>query len=306
MLDKNEKLINPEVRIETTNFCNANCVMCSHSTMKRSKGIMGNDTFRGLIIQAKELGAKLISPFGYGEPLIDLGLEDKIQMCTDMERDTFITTNGSLANKKRIDELFKAGLGHIRFSIHAINPVDYERIHKGLEWNETIKNLFDTIDLAMNYPDVKISISSIPMSGETVKEIQDTWEPLVDWLEIWKPHNWNNKNEYRKETTEKLKTCGRPFKGPVQIEWDGSVIPCCFLTDNELVMGNTNNDSIKDILEGKSYQDLRAKHESGNLKGLPCDHCDQLFNDEVPMLYSNRNMIGFSRGTTSSLKYNLL
>ena len=306
MLDRFDKLINKEVRIETTNFCNADCTICSHSTMKRKKGLMHNDAFRNLVEQAKDLGAKLISPFGYGEPLLDNALSQKIQMCTDLGIDTFITTNGALATPPKMIKLFDAGLGHVRFSIHGINQMFYESVHRGLLWGKTTTNLFNTIELKKDFPDIKISITAMPLNGETVKQIRDTWEPCVDWLEIWKPHNWNNKNKYREETEDKLVTCGRPLRGPVQIEWDGSVIPCCFLTNNELVLGNTRDNSIVDILKGDAYVELRERHRAGDLKGLPCEHCDQLFNDDPPLLYSNRNEHYCRKGTTSSLKYNLL
>ena len=300
------KLINPEVRIEVCNLCQANCVMCSHNIMTRRSGTMGTEFFKSLVKQAKEMGAELISPFGFGESLLDLDLEAKIQYCTDLGLDTFITTNGSLCDTERAIKLFNAGLTHIRFSIHAINKENYEKIHRNLRWEKVTRNLHSTFAIKEEFfPDRKVSLTAIPMSGEKVSRIRDYWEGLVDDIEIWVPHGWGGKKHYRK-LNRKRKTCDRPFTGPAQIEWDGTVIACCFLTDNEIILGNAHNKSIEEILKDKPYEELREKHRSGDLSGLPCEFCDQLnIEDESPLLYSSidkeRNI-----NTTSSMKFNLL
>ncbi len=90
------KLINPEVRIETTNLCNAKCIMCPRDELTRPKASMSYEHCKNLIDQADTLGAELISLFGYGEPLIDTSLGAKIRYCTQLGLKTFITTNASL------------------------------------------------------------------------------------------------------------------------------------------------------------------------------------------------------------------
>jgi len=300
------QLINPECRIETTNICNARCAMCAHDTMIRPKGIMDTNFFKELVDQAKDTGAELISPFGFGEPLVDLDLEDKIQYCTDLGLETFITTNGSRCFSSRMHDLFYAGLTHIRFSIHAINKENYEKVHRKLNWKVTTDNLEDTKRIKDEfYPDRKISLTVIPMNGETVQQVRNYWEGMVDDLEIWRPHNWSTLKKYREKTSNHLLSCGRPERGPIQIQWDGKVIPCCFITDAEIVLGDAHKESLEKILKGEAYNDLRARHRIGDFEGLPCEDCDQRFIlDESPLLYSSCDPLR-SIDTTSSLKFYL-
>jgi radical SAM protein with 4Fe4S-binding SPASM domain len=142
------------------------------------------------------------------------------------------------------------------------------------------------------------------MRGESVEFIKDFWEYRVDWLEIWKPHNWGNSKGFRELSTERKTTCGRAHRGPVQIQADGTVIPCCFLTNSELVLGDTYTHTIKEILGSDKYAILRNAHESGNMTGLPCAECDQLNVGDDPLLYSNRDERR-TIGSTSSIKFNL-
>ena len=300
------QLINPEVRIENTNFCNASCAMCTHDTMTRPKGTMDNEFFKDLVKQAKEMGAELISPFGFGEPLLDLDLEEKIQYCKDLGLETFITTNGSRCFSSRVHDLFYAGLTHIRFSVHAITKEHYERVHGNLDWGITFENLEGTKKIKDTYySDRKVSLTVIPMNGETVDEIRNYWEDQVDDLEIWAPHNWSVLKEYRKKTANHLLSCSRPEKGPIQVQWDGTVIACCFCTDNEIILGNAHKESLEEILKGEAYNDLRARHRIGDFEGLPCENCDQRnIEEESPLLYSSRDE-DRNINTTSSMKFNL-
>ena len=246
------KLINPEVRIETTNYCNAQCVMCNHSQMDRSIGVMMNEVVFKLIKQAIDLGATLITPFGFGEPLMDKDLVTKIQYCTAYGLDSFITTNASLCYENRVKALYDAGLTHIRFSVHGLNRIDYEDVQLGLDWKQTIINIYRAIQIRdADHYDTKISLTVIPMRVEHLYSIRKFWENCSDYLEIWQPHNWSCVKDYRPKTKARRKTCGRLEKGPVQIQWDGTVIPCCFLTDSEIILGNTHEQTVEQILKGE-------------------------------------------------------
>jgi len=272
--------------------------------MTRDKVTMGHSFFVHLVTQAKDLGADLISPFGFGEPLCDSGIINKVQFCTNIGLETFLTTNAGLLNTNMTYGLLKAGLTRLRVSAHGIYD-NYERVHKGLSFNTFSRNIFNFIkvnEVRFNHS-CKVDVTIIPQNDESVQELVLFWEDKVDDIEIWKPHGWAGKRQYREKTKKKLKTCGRPFLGPIQIQADGTVIPCCFLTDSEIILGDTYVDSIEDIVKGERFNELRRKHESGDLSGLACESCDQLFIGESPLLYST---IENGINKTSSTKFKLL
>ncbi|MHA2084993.1 MAG: radical SAM/SPASM domain-containing protein [Candidatus Thorarchaeota archaeon] len=286
---KDGKLVNPEVRIENTNFCNARCTICPREKMTRPKAVMGRGQFCNLVEQAYRLGATAIGAFGYGEPLIDLGIIEKVEYISKRGMESHITTNGSLLRDSTIEGLLNAGLSHMRFSVHAITPKTYQMVHHGLDWFAVTRGICSFVDKnnEIGHP-CTTHMTVIPMHGETVEEVRELWEPLCDYLEIWKPHNWVVGRGYR--SGYPTKRCYRPFSGPVQIQADGDVIPCCFLTNGEVVLGNAFTHSLKDVLEGEPYRKLQQAHKKGNLSGYPCSVCDQrLVLPESPLLYSNRD-----------------
>jgi len=274
--------------------------------MTRPKVTMNYTHFTKLVEQAYLLGITTVSPFGFGEPILDSGIAKKLDICHLLGFDTFITTNATLLTVEKAHDLIKAGLSHIRFSVHGLGA-NYERVQKGFNWNKTITNINNF--LKMNHVkfdhNCKVSVSVIPMHNESIEDLRMFWErPEIDHIEIWKPHNWSGAKKYRKETPVKLKTCGRATSGPIQIQADGMVIPCCFMTNAEVVLGDTHKDALKNIIKGKKYNAFRKAHETGNLKGLPCENCDQLYIGENPLLYSSRDK-NRNINVTSSTKFKL-
>lgn len=264
---------------------------------------MPNYHFMDLIKQARRLGAKDISVFGYGEPLMDKDLWQKVFYCCEMN--THITTNAGLLDRDTSFALLNSGLKNMRFSAHGIGH-NYEKVHKKLNWGTFVTNAFGFIkinDERCNHS-CTTDVSVIPMHGESIEEIRDFWESEVDYLEIWKPHNWTDGKGFRK-VNHKKKTCGRPFRGPVQINADGKVMVCCFDFDAKLIVGDTYKNSIEEILKGDRFNDIREAHMTGKLDGLICQTCDQLnIEDESPLLYSNRDT-ACSVGKTSSTKFKI-
>ena len=67
--------------LETSNICNAKCVMCPHTFMERNEGIMSDETFNAAVRRIKEAH---INPLvfilnGFGEPLTDKKIIERIK-----------------------------------------------------------------------------------------------------------------------------------------------------------------------------------------------------------------------------------
>lgn len=280
------RLKNKEVRIENSSVCQAHCTYCPREKLTRSRVAMSNKHFFDLVNQSKDLGADTISIFGYGEPLTDSGITMKAAYAKDCNLQTFITTNGAFLSTGRSFSLLRAGLDHLRVSVHDIEKEGYEQIHRGLNFEKVIKNIHDFRDVR-DYTGAmcRLTITCIPPAERKVSDILEYWEGIADNLEIWKPHNFAYGRAYRKGIVKK-KTCGRPFNGPVQINADGQMMVCCFDFDGKMTIGDTATHSIEQLLKGDEIESIREKHRTGNLSGLPCSQCDQLYDGQLPLIYS--------------------
>ena len=277
------RLKNNEVRIEVTNFCNGKCLFCPRDKMTRPLKTMETKHFKYLVDQCVELGAKIVSVFGFGEPLLDYDLERKIEYCSDLGLKTFITTNAYALKPGRAKSLIDSGLSYIRFSVHGMYDA-YKKRH-GRSYERTIKNILGFLDIASGI--CTTCVTSLIEDISESKEIINFWLDKVDNLEIWKPHNWAVSKKYRKITANRKRTCGRPDNGSIQILSNGKMIVCCFDINGVLEVGDTYKNSIENILKGKAYNKIREDHKKGNLSNYICDTCDQRNNEtESPLIFS--------------------
>lgn len=288
-----------EVRIETSTSCNAGCVFCPHPTedFTRKREVMSLDTYKFYLDKIlNELGSQITETTfsGFGEIFIDRGIVDKIAYAGTKNIDIHLLTNGSMLTPERIDKIYEIGVKDIRVSLHTTNPDSYGRVMN----YKSSKFDFETVMNNVNYAiENKPKETQFIITADIVKENKNDIEQMVlDFedrctLEVWYPHNWVYGKEYRdKSEPNTLKTCGRPFNGPIQIQIDGDIIMCCFDFNNELVLGNFKRQTLKEIFDGEIFQQLVKHHTDGTCleSDFICNGCDQLKDKNDIVIYNNR------------------
>ena len=117
------------LRIENTNHCNAKCVMCPRDLLFRKKGIMSVDQFKVLVDEIAPRPVSNIHLHGFGEPLLDKHLCEKISYAKAKGiRRTFLITNASLLTERLAEDLIRSGLDSVKVSFYGELKVEYERI----------------------------------------------------------------------------------------------------------------------------------------------------------------------------------
>lgn len=291
-------LRHPEVRYEVTDHCNAECIMCPRDAHKlgRPHGIMDRRKFEKSIDEVVALGCKQVVLTSFGEPLIDKRLEQKIAYVKAKGLRTYIISNASLLTRSRAKSLIEAGLDELRVSFYGMKKESYETVMVGLNFDVTMKNLADFLEvreeLGSKRPRLELSWLELPENKDDTEDFQQYWEPRADAIEIWKPHNFGDGRSYRQRYDEVAMktTCGRPENGPLQIQWDGEVIPCCYDYNNVIVLGNAFEQPVLEILNGDKYRLLRLAHKEKKFNLFPyCNQCDQLLPHADALVYTNRH-----------------
>ena len=291
-------LRHPEVRYEVTDHCNAECIMCPRDTHKlgRPHGIMDRKKYEKSIDEVAALGCKQVVLTSFGEPLIDKRLEQKVAYAKSKGLRTYIITNASLLTRSRAKGLIEAGLDEMRISFYGMHKESYETVMVGLNFDVTMKNLTGFLEIreemGSKRPRLELSWLVLPENEADTELFKEYWEPRADAIEIWKPHNFGDGRSYRQryEETSMKTTCGRPENGPLQIQWNGEVIPCCYDYNNVIVLGNAFEEPVLDILNGEKYQLLRIAHREKKFSLFPyCNQCDQLLEHADALVYTNRH-----------------
>ena len=307
-----------EVRIEVSTLCNYVCPICPREGMVRRKEIMPVSLFQRIMARIKDHPQyKTITFSGIGEPLTDLDIRWKLAVAHGQGYETLLLTNGSLLTTDKIKELNAFGLKSVRVSFYGMSPETYASAHGvGEEAFELVKaNVLEACDSDL---EVILTYNIIPGINEhEMEEWIEYWKDKADLLEVWHPHNWVYGKKYREVQEEKLKTCGRPFNGPLQIQVDGTVIMCCFDYEGKLELGDLKTQTLNQIFIDEPYRSVKENHSCGvhttlfgpvgriytKLVDTICADCDQLnANKSDIMVYSSEHDLE-ERVTLTSTTY---
>lgn len=266
-----------EARIETSTLCNHRCIFCTHPQLQRKKEVMSFDLFKHIVSEVqKQPSITQITLSGFGEAFSDKDILKKVEYVSNLGYDINILTNGTLLSENKIDSLFEFNIKNFRISIHSSSAKEFARITGTNEKNyNKLLNICKYISTKNN--NVNFTVTAVVDGNENeVGEIINTFQPYTDNLDIWKPHNWSVALSYRSGIAAKL-SCGRPLRGPLQVQVDGTVNMCCFDYDGHLTIGDLKTQSIDEIFQSDGYRKILHHHTVGDYanSGLICENCDQ-------------------------------
>lgn len=319
--NKLEELRNKKVYIfnlETTNNCNMRCIMCPRTTaMTRKVKTINDNDFESIIEQVSPHTQKDLDNFlsfideeyginelsrsenafyfyvsstcitlhGYGEPLIDPNIQNRVLACTKRNIPSYFSCVPANINVEKIKVLMENGLTIIKFSIDSLDDIEAQEI-RGKKNNFTDafrkieellvlkkENNFKTkiictmLDLSTNSESIKKQKRFIELFKDKdifayVKSLDNRWYNDLD-------EELQNKSHYDSQY------CEFPWSS-LTIMSNGNVVPCTQDYDAEMCFGNIKETSLETIWNSDEYKEFRQWHISGNFpKGNKCnERCD--------------------------------
>lgn len=268
-----------EVRIENTNYCNANCTICPREKQTRPKGYMDFDLFKSIIDQCAAHGVREVHLQGYGEPLLDEKIFDRIKYVRDAGiTKTLMVTNAALLNEENAKKLIASGLANLKISFYGTTKEEYEKIHRGLNYDEVKANIEKLFELQEPLRQ--------PLPIVSMKYIGEIWKfPVFVWqwgkhakVTCARLHNYAGGRDYNSIKESKAKRVCRFLREWVlQVLWDGRVVPCCYDFNGEIILGDLNKNTIAEIWNGEDFHNFRQLHTEFRFDEIPlCKHCDKL------------------------------
>jgi radical SAM protein with 4Fe4S-binding SPASM domain len=276
--------------IENTNMCNARCIMCPHTKMKRRKKIMNQENFEKIIrnVMANEKNIKFATITGFGEPLIDKDINKKIKFLNDFypEKKVIVFTNASLLTKEMSEKLLKVNVFKINFSINGTEE-KYKKI-MGLDYENTIKNIKYFLErkkqLKMEFPLINISLMLLDDNLSDVKKFTNYWGDKVDSVMTYYPSDWAGGIDKIGTGIAKI-----PFKNKrwpcstlwrfVAIDVEGNVVMCHRDYESKFKLGNLLKNPYKKIKQ--KIENLKQKQLNFDFSSPICNNCDNSFDSSL-------------------------
>lgn len=275
------------VKVSLDDRCQFKCSFCSSSS-QTSKSRLPWPTFTKLVDELVDAGVEELGVFYIGEPMLDERLADAVRYAKNVGmRYVFCTTNGHLATRKRVRELFQAGLDSLKFSFNYYSGEQIQQV-AGVAptvLGKIIRNIEDAYEERNNGGwRCGIYASSIALDEAQQERMADAVakiEPFVDehyWLPRYSFGGQRPDGAAVRGNTGRLDNprpgvpCFAVFsEGHVTASGDISL--CCFDSHSRWVVGNLRNMSFMQAWNAPRAQALRAAHLKGDLTGTECEAC---------------------------------
>lgn len=256
-----------KVYVEIISVCNLACSFCPPTD--RTKGIIKLEDFNRILDQLKP-HTKYIYLHVKGEPLMHPRIDQLLDAAHEKGFKVNITTNGTLIKKNKEKLLGKPALRQINFSLHSFDG------HEGSENRE--KYLGDILEFVRDAKEYGIIISyrlwnlqrgqtteiAKRRNRETLEIIENEYnldykieEKVVPGggVKIAQNVYLNQDHEFRWPSLLAPEDEGKGFchalRSHAAILVDGTVVPCCLDGDGIIKLGNVNEQSFSEIVEGE-------------------------------------------------------
>lgn len=273
------------INLETTNHCNLRCIMCPRHLTDRGFGLMDDGLYQRLIDEiANNGGVEVLTLIKDGESLIHPRVHELIAYAKERKaaRRIEIFSNAILLDENRSIKLIEAGLDVLNISLDAMNSETYKKIKGRDQYEVVVKNTkrFAEIkkEMGVRKPMLIAKFIGMTENADQLASFKEFWKGIADQVLISPYHNYAGGTENRALKSQKQSTCRYPclvtWFNPVVL-WDGLVTPCCVnYMKNELIMGDTREQSIEEIWCSEKYQKLRADMLKGDLTDWKtCSKC---------------------------------
>jgi len=261
-----------KVYIEITSVCNLACSFCPPT--ERAKGLIKVEQFNKILDEIRP-HTKYIYLHVKGEPLLHPRIDQLLDAAHEKGFKVNITTNGTLIKKNREKILGKPALRQINFSLHSFDG------HEGSENRE--KYLGDILDFVRDSKDYNTIISyrlwnlqKDHMTDIAARRNRETLEILeneynLDYrieekvqpgkgVKIANNIYLNQDHEFKWPSLLEPEDEGKGFchalRSQAAILVDGTVVPCCLDGEGVINLGNVNEKSFTDIVQGERANNI--------------------------------------------------
>jgi uncharacterized Fe-S cluster-containing radical SAM superfamily protein len=293
-----------ELSLELNGGCNLKCSMCPQET-GREKDFLKKlplGLFQKIIDDGMQYGLQTVSLHGSGEPTLNRNMPDYVRYVKSKGLRCITLTNGLKLTEQLSGELIDAGIDMIRISATGHDRASYHKWMSADAFDLVRENVRRFAELNRERGG-HTQIVLYHLITEPGQEDLQLAEYRANWLdytgvqgEVWKMHNWAGQYDapYRREG--QLRSCGRPLSPILYVRAggqhgrQGAVVPCCFVLgqDSHAVLGHLDTQSIRDVLEGDRFNQLRLAHRDGRFDELSyCKNCDQLLDAPESLVWTD-------------------
>lgn len=280
----------PEViYIETTNRCNATCIMCPHRLLKRPITDMTDNVYSKVINDLSKVDLKNTQLFLHkeGEPLCDKNIIRRILVAKEnTNAEIGMSTNAMLLDENMAQNILNSGLDTIYFSVDGVSAETYNRIRVNCDYYVVKKNIAFFLKLRERLSSNIRVIMQMITYEDNIHEKEDfikLWDKFDVEFYVKEMHCYldGGKSSFDKiDTSMQKSVCNDPFR-LITVLCDGNVGCCCWDYNNEYCLGNVMENDLIELYNDEKINYMRQLQMEKECYDLvPCKRCGRIFSND--------------------------
>ena len=269
------------------------------------RGWMEVDMFKKIVDGFKEFPEKIkkIKIGNHGEPTLHPDVAEMVKYAYESNTADIIEmfTNGSRLTPELNEAMVNAGLQRINISLEGLTDKRYLEV-AGVKQNfqeiiDGVKSLYEIKTREKSDLQIYVKIADqahalkgdkdlkFMMTDEENKFFFETFTPICDEIFVekvvpqWADTQLDKQNDvedtgmYGQKINQWKDSCPFIFMY-MHFNCDGTVSPCTLDWPRKVVIGNVNDESVKDIWEGKALRELQVAMLAGKRQCINlCNNC---------------------------------
>lgn len=299
--------------IETTNACNMRCVMCPRTTMMtRRVETLDMDTFRKAVDEIRPFSVsdwreweqfceqyygvpkddisenhfflyvipKVLVLHGYGDPLLDVKMPERIAILTEHGIPSYFSCNPANINVARTAKMFEKGLCYVKFSIESIDDMAHKSIRgEASNFSDSYSRILELLKIKRaNGYKTTIVITMLDLGRQGQEDDFQKLKERFEGLDVYaylksQDQKWYDGKTIQTKSIHWTEFCQFPWSS-MTIKSNGEAAMCVEDFNNEIILGDARTESLRDIWNGRRYEELRRTHFKLDAKVKCTENCD--------------------------------
>lgn len=284
-----------EIHLELTTACNFRCGFCPLTDLQRPAARMPFETAERVLRDCITHKLTRHATFHLmGEALLHPQCLEILGLCRQLGIQTRLVTNGSLYREDKYVKLFQV-VDRLDISYRTVDDMEVQAVQKKLTYDEYLEKVMAAINLRAATPDSRTTIRiRVFISPKTIPSLRKLCERLqVDPDTVIRPQGSQLK-QYEAFTPLPWVT----FLCEAQLDWvgttkhypshygncdefeigpavlaSGDVTTCCWDAHGGNVLGNVNQQPLRDILFSPQAEAFRESFRSHRCPTETCKNC---------------------------------
>ena len=290
------------IQLQTLNACQAACVMCPWPRFKDEfpRGRMDDDLFDRITAEiAERPDVEAFVPMLQNEPLLDKRLFDRIARFKARTRGRVkveLVTNGAFLTDDVIARIRDVQLDVLDISLDALHRETYQRIRKGLDYDQVIAGVERVLAAELPHTRVFVRLIRLEQNAREAEAFVRSWQARGVPVFVYTANNrtgdvadWESNARLREEAlaapVRLARAAGRramrayfghcpvPF-ATANILHDGTMLMCVHDWGRKVTLGNVRDASIAELWNGPRMREIRALVAERRYTDIPaCRDC---------------------------------